>query len=139
MHLHKKNLATHTVLLVNPIKSRGGLTHRPKALPWGSYVPRQGPGRSQARGYRSAAPTPHYHVRHMLGYIIPSGLCPSTTKYPFSSHRRRVADGILFGVATDARIRQVEDLGYVVKVFRVNDTEMHAVLLWDPDVFHVAR
>jgi hypothetical protein len=43
-------------------------------------------------------------------------------------------------VATDALIRQVEDLGYVVKVFRINDTvEMHAVLLRDPDVFHVAR
>ena len=43
-------------------------------------------------------------------------------------------------MATDALIRQVEDLGYVVKVFRINDTvEMHAVLLRDPDVFHVAR
>jgi hypothetical protein len=43
-------------------------------------------------------------------------------------------------MATDALIRQVEDLGYVVKVFRVNDTvEMHAVLLRNPDVFHVAR
>ena len=43
-------------------------------------------------------------------------------------------------MATDALIRLVEDLGYVVKVFRINDTvEMHAVLLRDPDVFHVAR
>ena len=42
-------------------------------------------------------------------------------------------------MTTDALIRQVESLGYVVKTFRVNDTvEMHAVLL-EPDVFHVAR
>jgi len=40
----------------------------------------------------------------------------------------------------DAIIRQVESLGIVVKTFRVNDTvEMHAVLLREPDVFHVAR
>jgi hypothetical protein len=43
-------------------------------------------------------------------------------------------------VTTGALIRQVEDVGYVVKVFHVSDTvEMHAVLLRDPDVFHVAR
>jgi hypothetical protein len=43
-------------------------------------------------------------------------------------------------MTTHALIRQVQSLGYVVKTFRVNDTvEMHAVLLRDPDVFHVAR
>ena len=43
-------------------------------------------------------------------------------------------------MTTDALIRQVESLGHVVKTFRVNDTvEMHAVLLREPDVFHVAR
>ncbi len=37
-------------------------------------------------------------------------------------------------------LNQIHALGYAVSVHRLNGTvEMHAVLLRDPDVFHVAR
>jgi hypothetical protein len=37
-------------------------------------------------------------------------------------------------------LNEIHALGYAVSVHRLNGTvEMHAVLLRDPDVFHVAR